>query len=440
MEIRTRYFSGVRDGDSLFLLLDERFARCTFRCRFCTNSVRAVPGGGVDASPGMVAEVVAELSGLLQQAPTRWVHLASDDALAFRGILDLADLCRRREAVLEVITPGVRLRDARLVRGLAALGVRLQLTLLSTHDATYAHITGVPDARAQVLGALSAAREAGIPVVVGITITTDNIDELEALIVDAASRTTDHLVLRAFFPDNGAAPEAWRAQEIHPGRIFDALRAVADRGVVLPNLQLFDVPWCQVDEALVRELPIQVRHQISRHARFTWAPCETCPARARCSGMTAHALAAHNPTPPKEGQVASLMAYQEERWQQRMEGEHLTVVQDPLLARALYRAAALDGHNVTLGVEPAGFDTGCFFSSPTLGVYYRGAFDEPHLVDAFRLAVRAAVRDLRAGGESLAVEDVVVILERVRARMAQSVITAAGTPATASGFSSPSAP
>lgn len=411
MDVRTGHFHGRLSGGRLSLLLDEAFAPCTFRCRFCTRSLRP-EGTPPTPAPAMVAAIVGEFDALVAKTRPAEVSLASDDILAFPGVLDLVLACRRRGVGIELMSTGVRLVDPNLVAGLAAGGATLQLTLLSTRDETYARMTGVADAREQVERAIRAAWAAGIPTRLGVTLTGENVHELDEMLRFAAGLGAPEFMVRCFYPDAISAPEAWFHQHVDPRAVFAAIKRALEAGVVLPTLQLHDLPLCQADEEVVRATPIQILPHVNDITSHAWAPCAGCVARGRCSGMDPTYVKDIAPVVPPEGKVAALVEWLEERWRPREPGVDLAVPGDDKASHALWRRVVLDGEPVVVGIEPAGHGGG-FFKSASFTAYYRGEFSAPHLADAFRAALRLELRSLRGAPEPVEEPVLVATLERV---------------------------
>lgn len=302
--------------DMLLVELDLALARCRMGCVFCPE--RYVTDRTWDVPQAVVDEVLAEVDALIADDP-RPVYLESADILEFRGFDALVERLTAGDRELLVATPGLRLADRDLVQRHKDRRVRFDLTLHGTTDATWEAMTGRADARALVEQALDHLVEAGALGHLSIVVTDRNVHELADTVRRAGQRWGVASVnAKLFFPDTGpdgaGRYPGYLDQFPDLGEVEAQLRLLAEAPEGLPRVDLYNLPFCQADEALLERLGAYVLDCFNAFRGRALPQCARCPAVEQCPGIHLRYLARHRVRRPD---YAKAVAVREGRAPQR---------------------------------------------------------------------------------------------------------------------------
>ena len=374
---------------------DHTYAPCTMACSFCPVPLRRATEP-VTPAVDLVERATAEFAEILRTHRPHHVDLVSDDILAFAGLFELIDVAARAGVPLRLLTAGIPLSDQALAERVAATGVRVAVTLLSTRADRYDAIAGRAGAKAAVMSAVDAARAAGVPLDVGIVVLDRNVDELPDLIRAARDLGSDPIAVRVFHPDVANAPNTYYWQYPAYDAVLDALRSLVASGEPLPRIELSNVPWCALPTDGLDGLSLQVVNTPNEISMFTFDACATCAARSRCSGVHAGYAARHRSWEVDPEQVQRSLAWVDERARVDESNRAPGVPNAP--EEATWRAQVWPDAARLVAVEPIREGAGYFFKTDTHGAFYAGDCGSPAREESFRDALRAAVRALRIRG------------------------------------------
>ena len=204
-------------------LLAELTHRCPLRCPYCSNPLE-LTRASAELSTAEWARVFDEaaLLGCLQ------VHLSGGEPTARRDIAEIVAAAREAGLYTNLITAGVLL-DAALVVRLKEAG--LDHVQLSVQDATpegAERIGGMPRAHARKQDAARLVREAGLPLTLNAVVHRQNLHNLPALI--------------------GLALD-WGAARLEVAHVQYHGWALANRDALLPNRAQLDAATRIVEQA-----------------------------------------------------------------------------------------------------------------------------------------------------------------------------------------------
>ncbi|MCB9665804.1 MAG: radical SAM protein [Alphaproteobacteria bacterium] len=295
-------------ADMLLVELDLALARCRMHCVFCPE--RYVTERAWDVPTRVVDEVLAEARALVA-GDARRVYLESADILEFPGFDALVETFTADGRELLVATPGLRLADPDLVARHAGRRVRFDLTLHGTTDATWEAMTGRADARALVEQALDHLVGAGVPVHVSMVVTDRNVHELADTVRRAGARWKLHdLSVKLFFPDtspDGAGRHPGYLDQFPDLEAVEAqLRALAEAPDGLPRVDLYNLPFCQADEALLERLGAYVLDCFNAYRGRALPQCASCPVVEACPGIHLRYLAKHRVRRPSHAKAVAV--------------------------------------------------------------------------------------------------------------------------------------
>lgn len=394
---------------------DHSFAPCTMACSFCPVPLRRA-ATSVAPAPDVVERAVAELTEILRVHQPHHVDLVSDDILAFSGLFELIAVAAAAGVPLRLLTAGIPLVDPALAARVAATGVRVAVTLLSTHADRYDAIAGRAGAKQAVMSAIDTARAAGVPLDVGIVVLDRNVDELPELIRLARDLGSDPIAVRVFHPDFADAPSPYYWQYPAYDDVLGALRSLAASGEALPHLELSNVPWCALPTDGLDGLSLKVVNTPNEISMFTFDACATCPARPRCSGVHAGYTARHPGWTVDPAQVERSLAWADARAKLDESNRQPGVPNAP--DEATWREQVWPDAPRLVAVEPLREGAGYFFKTDTHGAFYAGDCGSTEREDRFREALRAGVRALRVRGAGVdaqaLIQALVAVVEQAR--------------------------
>jgi MoaA/NifB/PqqE/SkfB family radical SAM enzyme len=284
-------------GTALWLLHDQ-WSPCGLSCRFCPNTLLPRPPPLTD--PVRRAAVLADVDALLS-APPRRVVLASADILEYPDLFEIIAKIRAHNLPITLVSPGWRLADRAFAEAVHAAGCTVDITYLSDDDATYARITGVPDARARVLAAVAQVRALGIPLRMSCTVNADNAPQLaETVSVIHRRFGVQRITVRWFFPDVADAPADYYGQFPSFELLQQALAKLDASEGSLPVLDLRNTALCQVDVRGLRRLQVILPPHTGEQNMYKaggFTACRTCAQADRCVQIHPAYTGLHTPRP-----------------------------------------------------------------------------------------------------------------------------------------------
>ncbi len=395
----------------MMVFIDARLAPCTMACTFCKPMFKPWDRRP-EPDAALTAEVVAAVEAALAEHKPPQIDLVSDDILAFPRLDELLAAAQHHGAAIRLVTAGLRLADPKVAERVAAMPVRVVLTLLSQDPARYARIAGRVDAHAAVHEALKQVHAHRIPLDLGIVVLHENVAELPELVREARANGCEKVAVRLFHPDvHGAGPEYF-VQYPNYDDVHAALRVLAASAEALPRVEVTNLPWCALDPEGLDGLDLMVLNPPNAVRYYDAPACSGCPVRERCPGLHAGYHRQHGHWPRHAAHVVERTAWADglSARRGRSTSEHV----EPEDVQPLFRAQVVPGEEVELSVGQKLDGFGYFFTTDTLGCYYRGSFRDPSTLAAFRTAVQAAVRPLRqAKPEELGADALVAAMEAV---------------------------
>ncbi|MCB9680782.1 MAG: radical SAM protein [Alphaproteobacteria bacterium] len=294
----------------LLVELERAYARCRMGCAFCPEKYETERTW--DLGDDVLADIVAEARALAADDP-RPVYLESADVLELAVFDALVDAWTANGRQLYVATPGLRLAEPGVAARYAGRPVRFDLTLHGATDAVADQSTGRPGAHATIVAAVDALHAAGVPFHLSLVITEANSAELADTVRLAATRWgVRDLSIKVFWPDTAAGGIA----RIHPDYLeqFPDLRQVQAEVASLadvpgmPRLDLYNLPFCQVEPTLLADDRVRVLDCYNAFRAYALPQCTGCAAREVCPGMHLHYVRHHAVRRPDPAAIARVLA------------------------------------------------------------------------------------------------------------------------------------
>lgn len=205
-------------------LLAELTHRCPLRCPYCSNP-KALTRASAELSTAEWADIFQQAAalGCLQ------VHLSGGEPTARRDIVEIVAGARDAGLYTNLITAGVLL-DAALMLRLKQAGLdHVQLSIQDTEAEGAERIGGMKGAHARKHAAAALVREAGLPLTLNAVVHRQNLHNLPAMIelalaFGAARLEVAHVQYYGWALENRAALLPTRAQLDTATQIVEAAR------------------------------------------------------------------------------------------------------------------------------------------------------------------------------------------------------------------------
>lgn len=264
-------------------------SRCVQRCVFCPVATGPEPDPG--DTRAVEDALVRSLAGVVRSGIPVDLVLVGDDAL---NVADPVGLVRRLSAFgpahVQIVTPGTRLADPALARGVAGLVPRpsLTLSLLGPDAATHDALAGCPGAFDTLVASIATSRAAGLDLRVNVVVVAPNAVVLDRVVARAAGLGVPvRLVL--FHSDPGHPPALLRANLPAFDVVAASLRRL-DESLLDAVVEVVDVPLCVLPPTL-RGRAVFAAASLPDPAVRRPAACTRCPASGtRCPGPTRGAV------------------------------------------------------------------------------------------------------------------------------------------------------
>jgi hypothetical protein len=234
---------------------------------------------------------VRSLAGVASSGIPVDLVLVGDDVL---NVPDALGLVRRLSAFgpahVQIVTPGTRLADPALARGLADLDPRpsLTLSLLGSDAATHDRLAGCPGAYDVLAASIANGRAAGLDLRVNVVVVAPNAAVLDRVVARAAALGVPARLVM-FHSEPGHGRDFLVANLPALDVVAASLRRL-DGPLLDAVVEAVDVPLCVLPPAL-RGKAVFATASLPDPAVRRPAACTRCPASGtRCPGPTRGAV------------------------------------------------------------------------------------------------------------------------------------------------------